>query len=528
LIFNHLALLTMYPEYLRFLRALRNPEKAQENVLTEILTLNSGTDFGKEHGFTCITSPEKFREQVPISEYNDYARYIDQIKSGKENSLTHDRVLILEPTGGSTSGTKLIPYSKTLQKQFSRGIYPWLVDLFLEYPRLMKGKSYWSITPPNIKPYRTEAGIPVGFKDDTDYFGKAGDWIKRGLIEPPLQGLGEFNQEEFYYLTLFYLLREKNLTFISAWHPSFLIILMRYLDQFKSELIHDIASGQLRVRSNLKFKPNPKRAGDLEQGLGSETVDFKRVWPELSIISCWTQGPSAMFIPKLERLFPGITIQAKGLLATEGIVSFPFKGSGGNVISIRSHFLEFIERETGSAKFCWELERGRLYTVLITTAGGLYRYNMHDIVRVTGFDGRLPLIEFCGKEDLVVDYFGEKLNEYFIRINVEKVLNKFKIEPEFMLFVPAKEDGFHYRLEIFTNTTITAEPDEVSGYIDALLKENIQYKNARDLGQIRQLRTVVKEFTQDTIPGYVKKLSAQRGKTGIVKPLIISGRKRSD
>ena len=53
--------------------------------------------------------------------------------------------------------------------------------------------------------------------------------------------------------------------------------------------------------------------------------------------------------------------------------------------------------------------------MILTTSGGLYRYRLKDIVRVTGFAGSVPLIKFMGKQDKVSDLFGEKLNERFVQ-----------------------------------------------------------------------------------------------------------------
>ena len=44
-----------------------------------------------------------------------------------------------------------------------------------------------------------------------------------------------------------------------------------------------------------------------------------------------------------------------------------------------------------------EVEEGRNYFILPTTAFGLYRYHIHDVVRVTGFHNGTPLVEFLSK-----------------------------------------------------------------------------------------------------------------------------------
>lgn len=53
----------------------------------------------------------------------------------------------MEPTSGSTSSSKLIPYTEGLKREFQAGIKPWIYSLYNNFPEIKKGKSYWSVTP---------------------------------------------------------------------------------------------------------------------------------------------------------------------------------------------------------------------------------------------------------------------------------------------------------------------------------------------------------------------------------------------
>ena len=69
-----------------------------------------------------------------------------------------------------------------------------------------------------------------------------------------------------------------------------------------------------------------------------------------------------------------------------------------------------------------EVEEGRTYYILPTTAYGLYRYHIHDLVRVTGFHNRTPLIEFLSKGAHFANITGEKLSEYHVTAAMTDVL----------------------------------------------------------------------------------------------------------
>jgi hypothetical protein len=74
----------------------------------------------------------------------------------------------------------------------------------------------------------------------------------------------------------------------------------------------------------------------------------------------------------------------------------------------------FPESEVGNPHaaplLCSELEKRKEYYLVLTTPGGLYRYDINDVVRVTGFYNRTPLIEFVRKGRDVANITGEKLH----------------------------------------------------------------------------------------------------------------------
>jgi hypothetical protein len=114
--------------------------------------------------------------------------------------------LLLEPTGGSTLATKLIPYTTSLKDEFGRGIVAWVWDLFSHVPRLMLGSAYWSITPVAHREERTPSAIPVGFEEDSQYLGGLGALLSRVMAVPPeVRQIDDI--ESFRYVTLLFLLR---------------------------------------------------------------------------------------------------------------------------------------------------------------------------------------------------------------------------------------------------------------------------------------------------------------------------------
>jgi hypothetical protein len=170
--------------------------------------------------------------------------------------------------------------------------------------------------------------------------------------------------------------------------------------------------------------PDPRRARELvvlarQSSVATNTPDIgpwvRAIWPQLALISAWGDATAADSARDLMCLFPGVEFQPKGLLATEGVVSFPLSAHPqGAALAVRSHFFEF-EAEDGAIALADQLQPDRLYRVRITTGGGLFRYQLHDQIRVTGFWQGIPLMRFEGRAGALSDWYGEKLNPEHVR-----------------------------------------------------------------------------------------------------------------
>ncbi len=107
-----------------------------------------------------------------------------------------------------------------------------------------------------------------------------------------------------------------------------------------------------------------------------------------------------------------------GLIASEGRMTIPMAdATPSGVLDITTHYFEFIpEEEIDSPQptvlAAHELKEGRTYFILPTTSYGLYRYNIYDVVRCTGFYNQTPLVEFLSKGAHFANITGEKLSEY--------------------------------------------------------------------------------------------------------------------
>ena len=135
------------PAWLRFNHALHHPEKYQRQILSGLLSRNADSAYGRAHGFSEIRSYEKFRDRVPMVDYDALEPWISRIMRGEPSVLTRGPVTRLLPTSGSTGGRKLIPFTAAFQRELNSAIDPWMVDLCRQNPSVARGPAYWSISP---------------------------------------------------------------------------------------------------------------------------------------------------------------------------------------------------------------------------------------------------------------------------------------------------------------------------------------------------------------------------------------------
>lgn len=484
----HTILLYFYKKAYK-LHVKSNVEQIQNNKLLEILEKNKNSFYGKKYKFDKIKNIDDFQKNIPFTIYENYIPYIDRIKNGEKNVLTSEKITMFELTSGSSSASKLIPYTDGLKKEFQNGIKTWLYLLYTKYPKLKYGRSYWSITPVT-ETENKKIIIPVGFEEDSEYFGKFEKYLMELLFVNPKDVKKEKNIDVFYLKTVTEILNCKNLRLISIWSPSFLILLLDYIESNKEKVLE---------------KVNPKRRKEIQNYIYSK--EYFKIWKHLKIISCWGDNNSSKYLEKIQKLFPKTVIQEKGLLATECFVSFPDTTFYGNCLSYHSHFFEFINMEDNKIYTASNLKQNSRYEVVVTTSGGFYRYKLGDIVEVTHIQNGLPYIKFIGRKGLVSDLFGEKLNEIFLR-DVMKSLN---IDFLFCMFAPKTD---HYVLYILTEDNLLADE------IDKKLRTNFHYDYCRKLGQLKMLK--IFKLTENCEKEYINYCQKKGQKLGNIKLKILS------
>ena len=474
-------------------------ESTQRNILDKILNTIDGSQSAHQKQLGKHTSLQEFQQKVPITDYNDWQTLIQKQQEDNKPVLTKHECSRYQPTSGSTSKIKWIPYTQEFLNELDNAISPWVGDMYQKYPGILKGKHYWSLS---WVPSDLRNKLTTSINNDLQLL----PWWKRlfmagTMAVPESISLAETSDESF-FATAAYLLSCSDLSFISVWSPTFALSLLEFIQTHKVDLQYTLDKGKwplhLTGLKNINSPKNTRSARILSKWDGEIDAEFTQsIWPNLALISAWDTSSSKIWAAKLHALFPHCDFQGKGLWATEGVISIPFQGK--YPLAINSHFYEFEDLSSGKIHTSWQLEEGQNVRPIISSSNGLLRYAMKDQLKVTSFINQCPCFEFIGRID-GTDLVGEKISpEVAIQL-----INHFNqgdsVTPITLIALPAKKAHEKPRYALLCSDL----PSLIEGYteqtenslskrLEEQLCEHFHYKLARELGQLDSARVMIKK-----------------------------------
>ena len=464
-----------------FTELCRVPSESQQRLLREILTTNADTVFGRQHGFGDISTFEEFQERVPITTYEDIEPLITAEMNGEPNQLTKHAPLLFSTTSGTTGASKYIPMTRESRRAKSRLFLLWLCALYRDHPGIVAGRIL-SVVSPEVESYAPN-GVPCGAESGHTY----------RTVPKPVQSMytapyGVFTIDDYEakYYTLLRLAAGKNITCIATVNPSTIVLLAERLARHTEAIIRDVRDGSLSedfaippvIRASLRLRPDPERARRLEQATaaGDGILRPGLAWPQLAAIGCWKGGTVGTYLTNFDTYFPQRPpVRDLGYYATELRGSVPLTDEGdAGVVAVGTNVLEFHPVDGDRAPEGRELlrveqlEDGHRYFVYVTTASGLYRYDMNDIVEVAGRYQQTPLIRFVQKGKGVVSFTGEKLYEIQVIGAVEDALTELRGKYHFIAAVAELVDGTSPRLVYLLEFDDRISEQDGSALVDRL------------------------------------------------------------
>jgi len=427
-----------------FERATENPLDAQRKVLFEFLARSKKTGYGLKYNFAGVESIADYQRLVPLTDCEAMRPYVDRMTKGELNVLTPEKPIFFSVTSGSSGRPKFVPITKYARAKKAEVINLWSYYILRDHPKIVTGKIL-AIVSPEVDGL-TPCGISYGAESGHGYKNMH-EGVKH-LYSLPYE-VFEIRDYDARYYTILRVAMEQNVTTLATMTPSTIILLCQRIEKVKDEVINDIEKGTLKKGMDIpegirdaiekKLKPNPKRAEELGRLLAeNKKLLPKHFWPNLQLIECWKRGTVGLYLKEFPKYFGEVPIRDFGYFSSEARCSIPISDEGaGGVLAVNSNFYEFIPKEDIGKKekrifLCDGLQKGKDYFIVLTTPGGLYRYNIDDMIRVTGFFNKTPVIEFVQKGTNVTSITGEKLYEAQVVEAVERAQDTHRLSIEFI------------------------------------------------------------------------------------------------
>ncbi len=421
-----------------------DPRGVQEALLLSLLQDNKDTEYGREFDFSSICSIEEYQKRIPIREYDEFAPYIERMVRGEDNILTATKIEHFNKTSGTLGIAKFIPLSP---KQISiTGKYHALHTNAVISSQIGYG---WN----DGKGVNLMEGTATVLESGATYGSASSVAVKKGpfqnmsseLYTSPIEAKQPAEGVITRYIHARFALQEKNVTYVAATFSSIVLEMFRYIEDNFEMLINDIENGSINDSINLpdsvresllgKLSPDHKRAEELRKiyAEGFEEPWAKKIWPNLKYVFCAAGANFSPYTEKIKKHVIGDDVRLfyQGVSASEGMFSAVYKADNEDSILVPDGcFMEFRDADDENAPYLTmdRLEEGKCYELIITNYSGLYRYRMHDVLRVTGFHRKTPIVRFETRTGYAANIRGEKTSEAAIRHMIEETEKALGVE----------------------------------------------------------------------------------------------------
>ncbi len=529
-------------------KASKNCCKEEEKTLRGILTYAKDTEWGKAHNFEEILAAPSYEEliarwqkNIPVQDYEDLRPYIDRHKNGEENLLFPGKPMMYATTSGTTKAPKWIPITETYYTNvYSKMTKLWLYTFMMHRPKVFYGKCV-SIVGKVVEGYAPDGTICGSVSGVTQR--DCPEFIKSLYSAPAdIFHIADYRSRNYALMRTGI---EQNVTSFITANPSTVIELQKTVDDNYDEMLKDIENGTLsdkfdiapEIRAALAhlYKPNPKRAAELKalkEKYGR--VLPKHYWPDFQFLTTWRCGNTHVYTEKITDYFPQQTLhQEFGYFASECRSGLVMNGDCDTVPFPHAHYFEFTsadDMDNPNPKFyqLHELEVGKRYLIYITTYAGLYRYNMNDMIEVTGHYGTIPTFQFIQKVNGIISMTGEKVHERQFMQAVQEAESETHLKTRFYVgFADVENSLYHFYFDFMDENVTQSLADNFTNVVDQKLKGiNVEYEAKRDSFRVKD--PVCHILVTDAFEGYkIEALKQGLGRDGQFKlNLLMQDEKR--
>lgn len=438
--------------------SMEDPALLQRDVFYKLIDGGTDTLFGRDHNFSSIEvvqnnpvgsgrmqcgydqSLKKFRELIPIRDYNDFYPYIKRLRDGEDYITWNQKVRwFAKSSGTSADKSKYIPITPDSLKVNHYGGFMSMLASYIndhKYSRLFYGDTLTlgGSVKPDITNGKFSGDLSAILLKNSP---RLAEMFRTPSRETAL--IADFNEK------IKAICKESSKKRVTSFAgvPSWNLLLMNEILQFTGK------------------------------------SDFSDIWPNMELFMHGGIG----FEPYREiykKLFPFPNMHyLENYNASEGYFGFQDNLSvkGMTFTAGLGVFFEFVRMDRLNAATDYshlpsctidEVEQDVNYAVVISTVGGLWRYLIGDTVKFVSLSPRRFIIS--GRTKLYINAFGEEL----MIDNAEKALveackehgaivTEFTVAPVFMEMKETATKGAHKWVIEFEK-----EPEDLEAFADTL------------------------------------------------------------
>ena len=411
--------------------------KTNLEVLKNILEDNKNTEYGKKYSFSKINNYEEYKNNIPISTFNDFKPYIDRMYNGEDNILTSYPIETFNCTSGSEGRQKFIPLTRKALDAYSILTESNKNKFVREYRKQNpKGKriliGIYGIDL-NKKPDKymlvSEALNYNSYKSNSMNFD---EYIEGNLLFDPYTS-------DYLYEKVWCAIIEENIILIESIYMYDILQFFNMLEKNYKQIISDIRKGEInpdkklsekakKFLLNLEYSEERLNFVEKECEKGFEGI-ASRLWKNLKLVSGISSKSFVYENKALDKFIGNIPKDAYVFGSSEGIIGTSIENNNYSYYLQPSfNFYEFIpysenENEKDNLNDITDIngiEKNKMYEIVLTNLSGLYRYKTGDIIKIVNNDINGVFFEFCFRKNLLINIAGEKtsLNQ------LEKVMKK--------------------------------------------------------------------------------------------------------
>lgn len=429
---------------------------SQNNILHDIIGNIAECEMGKSKGINSEVNANEM-QNIPITNYENYIPYIENIKDGKPNQLWHGMPLYMAETSGSTGTKKFIPVTKEiLQNQLNgrRNVVANVINLYgakriLNSPPLSFGEAPLFNQFGKLKSAAISAILASQMPRWSKYFSRP---------TMPTRAIPLFKDRI-----------ESIYNEIAESPPGFIVAMPAWLRDFFSSLSSEQLQRIISVNPVLNLSGmNPQPYISYFENLFGGQLDFVESYPASEGFFGWQDRKNE----------PGIR-----LYMNDGI------------------YYELLYTN-GDTKPITKTQVGDSGELVITTCGGLFRYCMGDLITIVSHQ---PIrISIIGRKAETLSSFGEHLLSSETDSVIKNAAEYFQIPLFDYIVCPAPIESKIKSHHIwYIETDAENLPENISEFINQqLCKLNIRYRDLYHDGVLIYPEIIT--LKPNTIMGYYK------------------------